>query len=96
MGTRRWKPGPGERAEVEAKKIDKLSNREREIIGLVGEGLKDKQIAERLSINDEAVRHHLNSVYDKLEVSDRLELLIYAYRHGLARVPGGEEADVKP
>ena len=96
MGTKRWKLGPGERAEVEAKKIATLSGREREIIGLVGAGLKDKQIAERLTLNDETVQRHLNSVYDKLEVSDRLELLIYAYRHGLARIPGGEEADVKP
>jgi DNA-binding NarL/FixJ family response regulator len=33
------------------------------------------------------VHHHLTSIYSKLEVSDRLELVIYAYRHGLVPIP---------
>jgi two-component system, NarL family, nitrate/nitrite response regulator NarL len=71
----------------EAQKLMSLSGREREVIKLVGEGLKNKQIAERLFISEITVHHHLTSIYSKLEISDRLELLIYAYRNGLAEVP---------
>jgi DNA-binding NarL/FixJ family response regulator len=33
------------------------------------------------------VRHHLTAIFDKLEVDDRLELVVYAYRHGLVELP---------
>lgn len=68
-------------------KIAALTIREREVITLVGEGLKNKQIAERLFISETTVTHHLSSVFSKLEVSDRLELIIYAFRYGLAKMP---------
>jgi DNA-binding NarL/FixJ family response regulator len=68
-------------------KIESLTEREREVIALVGEGLKNKQVAERLFISETTVTHHLSSVFSKLEVSDRLELIIYAFRHGLAKMP---------
>jgi DNA-binding NarL/FixJ family response regulator len=71
----------------EDSKISALTTREREVITLVGEGLKNKQIAERLFISETTVTHHLSSVFSKLEVSDRLELIIYAFRHGLAKMP---------
>ena len=68
-------------------RIDSLSDRELEVIELVGKGLKNKDIAERLSISETTVRHHLTSVYAKLDVSDRLELAIFAYRNDLANLP---------
>ena len=71
----------------EEAKIESLTLREREVIKLVGEGLKNKQIAERLYISETTVTHHLSSVFSKLEVSDRLELIIYAFRHDLAKMP---------
>jgi two-component system, NarL family, nitrate/nitrite response regulator NarL len=71
----------------EEKNIATLTDREREVISLVGEGLKNKQIGERLFISDVTVRHHLTSIFSKLGVSDRLELVIYAYRHGLVPIP---------
>lgn len=74
-------------ANPEDSKIAALTIREREVITLVGEGLKNKQIAERLFISETTVTHHLSSVFSKLEVSDRLELIIYAFRHGLAKMP---------
>ena len=77
---------PGE-VDPEKAKIASLTDREREVITLVGEGLKNKQIAERLFITETTVTHHLSSVFSKLEVSDRLELIIYAFRHGLAKMP---------
>jgi DNA-binding NarL/FixJ family response regulator len=64
-----------------------LSVREREIISLVGAGLKNQQIADQLFLSDVTVRHHLTSIFKKLNVTDRLELVIYAYQHDLARLP---------
>ncbi len=63
-----------------------LTPRELEVISWVGEGLKNKQIADRLSISEATVRHHLTSILKKLDVSDRLELLIYAYQNNLVSI----------
>src|SRR6266516_1619853 len=64
-----------------------LTSGEREVIWLLGQGLRNKNIGERLFISETTVRHHLTSIFDKLEIADRLELMMYAYQHGLARVP---------
>ena len=72
-----------EKPNPEAAKIATLTEREREVIALISEGLKNKQIAERLFISETTVSHHLTSIFSKLEVSDRLGLIIYAYRHRL-------------
>lgn len=61
--------------------INKLSRREMDLIPLIGRGLKNKQIAEELCIAETTVRHHLTSIYRKLGVSDRFELLIFAQQH---------------
>ncbi|HKZ81811.1 MAG TPA: response regulator transcription factor [Pyrinomonadaceae bacterium] len=74
-----------EEAELETAKISSLTKREREIITLIGEGLKNRQISARLFISEATVRHHLTSIFDKLDVSDRLELIIYAFRHSLIK-----------
>lgn len=74
-------------ANPEQAKIGSLTHREREVITLVGEGLKNKLIAERLFISETTVTHHLSSIFSKLSVSDRLELIIYAFRQGLAKMP---------
>ena len=71
----------------EQAKIASLTDREREVIGLIAEGLKNKQIGQRLFISETTVTHHLSSIFAKLDVSDRLELTIYAFRHRLARLP---------
>jgi DNA-binding NarL/FixJ family response regulator len=73
----------GEKADPEAAKIETLTERERKVVTLIGEGLKNKEIAARLFLSETTVRHHLTSIFSKLEVSDRLELVIYAYRHKL-------------
>lgn len=74
----------------EAAKIATLTEREREIIALIGGGLKNKQIANQLGIRETTVSHHLTSIFAKLGVSDRLELFIYAYRYGLTELPSKE------
>jgi DNA-binding NarL/FixJ family response regulator len=72
-------------ANAEATRITKLTERERDVIALIGEGLKNKQIGERMAITETTVRHHLTSIFAKLEVESRLELVIFAYGHGLTR-----------
>jgi DNA-binding NarL/FixJ family response regulator len=74
-------------ADPEQARIATLTKREREVIVLAGQGLKNRQLAQRLSISETTVRHHLTSIFDKLGVGDRLELVIFAYRHGLAKPP---------
>lgn len=69
----------------EAAKVATLTEREREVVALVGEGLRNKQIADRLFISEGTVRNHLTTIFSKLEVSDRFELIMLAYRHGLAK-----------
>jgi two-component system nitrate/nitrite response regulator NarL len=74
----------------DAARIAALTKREHEIISLLSEGLQNKQIASRLSISETTVRHHLTSIFDKLGIANRLELIVYAYRQGLASpVPHG-------
>ncbi len=80
-------PKPGPQDEAETIKINRLTDREREVIQLIGLGLRNQQIADRLYISVITVRHHLSSIFNKLDVGDRFELAIYAYRHGLAQPP---------
>lgn len=61
-----------------------LTPRERDIVRLVGEGLRNEEIARRLGIGDKTVRNHLTAVFDKAGVNGRLELAVLALRHGLA------------
>lgn len=77
--------GTPTKADPEAIKIESLTARERDVISLIGEGLKNKEIAKRLFLSETTVRHHLTSIFAKLEVDDRLELVIYAYRHNLIK-----------
>jgi DNA-binding NarL/FixJ family response regulator len=78
---------PKTKKDPEMDRIATLTDREREVVGLVGEGLKSKDVAERLFISETTVRHHLTSIFSKLEVSDRVELMLFSYRNGLAKAP---------
>ena len=55
-----------------------LSQREREIVVLVAQGFKNKEMAEKMFISEQTVKNHLHNIFDKLRVSDRLELALYA------------------
>ena len=60
-----------------------LSQREREIVSLVAQGYKNKEMAEKMFISEQTVKNHLHNIFDKLGVSDRLELALYAIHKGL-------------
>jgi len=71
----------------EKAKIATLTEREQEVILHISQGLKNKQIADRLFISETTVTHHLSSIFAKLGVSDRLELVIYAFKQKLVGPP---------
>jgi DNA-binding NarL/FixJ family response regulator len=60
-----------------------LSSREREIVALVAQGYRNKEMAEKMFISEQTVKNHLHNIFDKLGVSDRLELALYAIHKGL-------------
>lgn len=60
-----------------------LSAREREIVALVAQGYRNREMAEKLFISEQTVKNHLHNIFDKLGVSDRLELALYAIHKGL-------------
>lgn len=64
--------------------LNQLTVRERDIVVLVGEGLKNRQIAERLAITEKTIKGHLTSIFIKLGVQDRLELALLAIKTHLA------------
>ena len=71
-----------ENAAREAGKI--LTPREIEIVRMIAQGLRNRAIAERMSISEGTVKIHLHNIYEKLAVDGRLELMLYAQNNGLA------------
>jgi DNA-binding NarL/FixJ family response regulator len=61
-----------------------LSQREREVLGLLVEGLPNKLIARRLEISEKTVKAHLTSIFRELGVTDRTQAALWAERHGVA------------
>ena len=64
---------------------DRLTPREFQVIAAVTDGETNKGIAARLSIKEDTVKHHLSNVFDKVGVSTRLELAVFAINHKLVR-----------
>jgi DNA-binding NarL/FixJ family response regulator len=65
-------------------RLGALTDREREIVGLVGEGLSNDEIAERLVVSPATARTHVSRAMVKLGARDRAQLVVFAYRSGLA------------
>ena len=89
LGTLLWHMSSRDKEALDPqmKKISSLTEREKQVIVLIAQGLKNKQIAARLFISQTTVTHHLSSIYSKLGVSDRLELVVYAFANKLAQMP---------
>jgi len=77
---------PTPKADPEAQRIASLTAREREVIGMIvqGKGALNKDLAERAFISERTLRNHLTTIYQKLGVANRLELYVYATKHGLS------------
>ena len=65
----------------EDQKISAVTAREREVIELICKGLKNREVSEQLHISEVTVSHHLTSIFRKLEVSDRISLILYSVRN---------------
>jgi DNA-binding NarL/FixJ family response regulator len=66
-----------------------LSDRQMEVVQLLAQGFQNKEIGKKLFISEPTVKHHLHNIFDKLGVSDRLELALYAIHHRLIDKPDG-------
>lgn len=77
---------PAPRVDPEAQRIAALTAREREVIGMIvhGKGALNKDLAEKAFISERTLRNHLTTIYQKLDVANRLELYVYATKHGLS------------
>jgi DNA-binding NarL/FixJ family response regulator len=67
----------------QAKKQFGLTGRELDVVGTIVSGFTNREIAEKFSISEQTVKHHLRNIFDKLGVSNRLELALFAINHGL-------------
>jgi DNA-binding NarL/FixJ family response regulator len=70
---------------VDSVLLESLTQREREVVALVGLGLSNHQIAERLFLSPLTAKTHVNRAMTKLAVRDRAQLVVIAYRSGLVR-----------
>ena len=71
----------------DAANIASLTPREIEIVQLVAKGLNGRRLARKLHISEATVRNHVTSILDKLGLSSKLELAVYAIQHSLADRP---------
>jgi DNA-binding NarL/FixJ family response regulator len=70
-------------AQMSQSAAETLTSREREIVRHVALGFRNAEVARRLSISEVTVKTHLNNVFQKLKIRDRVELTLYAIRTGL-------------
>ena len=56
-----------------------LTRREEDVVRLVADGMKNREIAERLNVSEHSIRNYLYRIFDKLGVSSRVELILYAF-----------------
>jgi two-component system, NarL family, nitrate/nitrite response regulator NarL len=84
------------RSDPDTAKAASLTKRERQVVTLVSQGLRNTQVAECLAISEITVRNHLTSIFRKLEVANRFQLVIHAFRCGLAALPSRMEPATEP
>jgi len=66
---------------------DTLTRREKSVISCLMQGWRNREIARQLTITEQTVKNHLRTIYDKVGVSDRLELVLYSIHHRLELPP---------
>ncbi|MDP6714070.1 MAG: response regulator transcription factor, partial [SAR202 cluster bacterium] len=64
--------------------LDAISDREREVLSLIAQGMTNRQIAEELVISENTARNHVSRILDKLGLARRSEAAVFAAQHGLA------------
>jgi DNA-binding NarL/FixJ family response regulator len=69
------------------REVNELTTREREVVELVADGLSNEEIAQRWYVSNATVRTHVSRAMTKLRARDRAQLVVFAYRYGLAAIP---------
>ena len=77
---------PGEATAGRAPFCDDLTEREQEVLTLVGQGHNNKEIADQLCISQKTVKNHIANIFAKLHINDRTQAVLYAIRQGLVTV----------
>ncbi|NLU74498.1 response regulator transcription factor [Streptomyces sp. HNM0575] len=80
---------PRDGGSVPPRPVDVLTSREREVLTLIGGGLSNDEIAERLAVSPLTVKTHVNRTMSKLGARDRAQLVVAAYENGLVRPGSG-------
>jgi DNA-binding NarL/FixJ family response regulator len=73
---------------VQPRALQLVTGREREVLGLIGQGQTDAEIAERLFVSEGTVKTHVNHLFTKLDLRDRAAAIIFAYDNGMIDHPG--------
>ena len=63
-----------------------LTRRELEVISLIAEGLNNKEIADTLYISEKTVKNHVSNIFKKIDVSDRTQAAIYAFKQNIKKI----------
>lgn len=72
--------------DLDKEKLEKLSNREIEVLKLVSVGMFNKEIGKRLDISERTVKNHMSNIFKKIECTDRTQAAVFAIRNGLVNV----------
>ena len=80
---------PGKQNTDKRQNDDGLTDREMEMLLLIARGMLAKEIARTLAISEKTVRNHISTIYRKLNIYDRSQLVIYAMRKGLIDIHDG-------
>lgn len=67
-------------------KIKKLTKREYQVLILIAEGLSNKDIADKLYISEKTVKNHVSSLFKKLDVNDRIQAAIFAFKNDIKKI----------
>jgi two-component system response regulator DegU len=68
------------------KKVQSLTKREYEVLTLIAEGLNNREIADRLFISEKTVKNHVSNIFKKIDVSDRIQAAIFAYKNNIKTI----------